>query len=482
MSRPPKLIARLLVHGAWRRRYHLILSLLAMLIAGVAAANLLPQSYQVTSLMLLQESSKTNPFEKDLNGEAQNRMRERITGLEALLKSERVLGKALNDWGNGRPLSGHQRATELSDLRKALSLDLLGNDFLEFRLKGKSSHGLGQRLETITGRFLEALLPDQNAVNAAQILIANRKAELEAASQADMALKAKLRTILPGGDAAALQDISALGLQISQAKSNVLSIDGDLAELARGLNMDVLYGGTLSRLIADREAAKQRAQPASSTTELVGKTSAYSKASALEARRAKAAEELESLQGQQDTLQASLDTYRLTQAKIAEADRTLAAARDTYTDYAKHYATLNANSAVSILNAPERIVLIDPAKDPDAPITPSFMYIVGGLLSGLALGVLLATLAELADSRIRYPHEVFAATGLPVLGVLPNVDLPGLNARNARGGAMVRHIVLVVVMIAVFLFGLDLLFGSRPSRAFQNQAITLFPLSRSGAP
>lgn len=72
------------------------------------------------------------------------------------------------------------------------------------------------------------------------------------------------------------------------------------------------------------------------------------------------------------------------------------------------------------LSAAPDLRLLDPAVPPTKPESDKVTQVIlVGVLGGLLLGIALAILLDLFDSRIRYPDQVTRDLGLPILGALP---------------------------------------------------------------
>jgi succinoglycan biosynthesis transport protein ExoP len=66
---------------------------------------------------------------------------------------------------------------------------------------------------------------------------------------------------------------------------------------------------------------------------------------------------------------------------------------------------------------------IDPADAPDFPSSPrKSVNLMLGLLSGLGIGLLLSFMAEALDTNIKTIYDIEERLGLPMLGVVPQVD------------------------------------------------------------
>ena len=68
--------------------------------------------------------------------------------------------------------------------------------------------------------------------------------------------------------------------------------------------------------------------------------------------------------------------------------------------------------------------VIDPAVVPGRPSKPNIpLYLGFGFLSGLALGVVCAFVADSMDRTVRDPEEIETATNISVLGVIPHAEM-----------------------------------------------------------
>jgi capsular polysaccharide biosynthesis protein len=83
----------------------------------------------------------------------------------------------------------------------------------------------------------------------------------------------------------------------------------------------------------------------------------------------------------------------------------------------------------------EQFTVMDPANLPDAPTFPNHLvFASGGLVSGLAMGLLLAALLEYRDTSLRSESDILAFTKLPTLAVVSYVtDLDPARAAGKRG-------------------------------------------------
>ena len=314
----------------------MIVAVLSMTGLGVLAAKIFPRTYTSTALLLLQESNKDRLFHEPA-AVTQDRIQERVAGLQALLKSEHVLARALRDFPD-RVDTGVGLEPEMDGLRRNLSLELVGTDFLEIRLKSGKRDGLGRRLTIIIGRLLEALLPDQRGVTALQMLAEEGKARVERAEQRVADVKARI--------SASADDARASPEGAATASDGVID-PSDAREL---------------------EAAQQA----------------------------------------------------------------LAEAQDQLAVFTKRYGVRTRTS--SILNAPERIMIVDPARDPKGANIAGVIFVLAGFAAGVLLAVVLAATAELLDPTLRQADDFARIAGVEVLAQLPHYPGAGVDALARKTG------------------------------------------------
>jgi uncharacterized protein involved in exopolysaccharide biosynthesis len=181
---------RRIAEASWRRRYLLLTPVLAMLPLSLIAALVLPRSYESSALLLLQESSRNNPFASD--PVSPEFMQQKVPGLEALLKSEQVLAPAIRSIQTaGLRKPENDLPAAIRSLRRSLSVELIGTDFLAIRLSGPKSQGLGQQLSIVLSSFLEALLSGPRA-NAAEIVLEKQQQQILLLEQEKAAVQQEL--------------------------------------------------------------------------------------------------------------------------------------------------------------------------------------------------------------------------------------------------------------------------------------------------
>jgi uncharacterized protein involved in exopolysaccharide biosynthesis len=221
-----KILVGRLIQAAWRRRFLVIVPLLLMVPLSVAAALILPRTYVAHTLLLLQEGERNNPLAHDTP--ASSALQQRVAGLDALLKSEQVLRPVVD---NGTGANSPQMIAKIEDLRRALSLNLIGSDFLQIELRGSTATGLGLQLQRILSRFFEVLLTE-NTPNAGQIVGLRRGQDLKSAEATHEALEKQLTAVLPDGLANSTEQLQKLQAESSgKVGGDATAVEAQIAQL-----------------------------------------------------------------------------------------------------------------------------------------------------------------------------------------------------------------------------------------------------------
>jgi uncharacterized protein involved in exopolysaccharide biosynthesis len=164
---------RRVLDAARRRRRLLIVPIVLMVPLSGGVALFFPRTFETSALLLLQESARNNPLVSEpISAEA---IQQKVPGLEALLKSDQVLTQAVQEMRDrGSRLATGDTQGAIRKLRAALSVEMIGTDFLSVRLRGSGARELDKDLSIILGNFLEALLSEP-ATSASQMVLARQR-------------------------------------------------------------------------------------------------------------------------------------------------------------------------------------------------------------------------------------------------------------------------------------------------------------------
>jgi polysaccharide chain length determinant protein (PEP-CTERM system associated) len=467
--------------AAWRRRYLICVPIAAMVPISILASRVAPRVYEAKTILVLQDTSKENPFLTDyaigLN------VKDRIAALTSLLGSEHILLSVLKELGevkDGDDPSGV--ALKIRDFASAISLKLTGNDLLELHLKGSKPLGLGRKLDAVTKHFLMQLLsPEQSRLRDTQTFLreqmVQRQAELDAAERDVAAFKRDNAELLPDLYEKNLQrlqtqeaDLAARQVELAGARGqfetmrdqlassnpivakleeSIVQVTADLTALraryASGHSEVQAAERRLKRLREERQSLIE-AMHGIETVDIDGLWRFATSVSSLASERDRdgrqvpllvsqllrlqdAKTKVATLEQQIETLRRSIGALRqyiVAYTPIEQRRKDLEARvtkiRAVYEALQTRYDNATTSLALGAFEAPERVKVIDPAADPTVPVSlPGFVFLIAGVFAGVALGSGLAVIAELLDQRLRYPSQFTALTGLPVLVCLPKI-------------------------------------------------------------
>lgn len=415
------LLLSYVVDVVWRRRLLLFLPVLCMLPLAIVWSLYGPRTYIAKSLMLLQETTAGNPFAKDSSQVNARAMQERFAGLQALLKSDRVLGMVFRDL-HGEAASRDTKAMAgwVRDFSEVVSVELLGADFVEFRLRGSNPKGMGKRLDAVTARFLEALLPEQNVQSATQVLLDRRREELEAAERVLASFKRQWAEKLAVEPEQA-ERYGEVRRKLLEAGNALAQIKADTEQVRERLTAKATISGRIEQDIAQvrAEISSLEAKGNGSNAELQvvqGRLADLIRLRDLETRRVKTEAEAKELARAGTEMQHAARRIAPYLTQLAQLERDVVEARDLYETYMQRYARPSPARSGGVLNAPERIKLIDAPRDPEIPATSGARFALMALLASIVLGLGLTGMAELLDDRVRRPEH--AGGGLPLVARL----------------------------------------------------------------
>jgi polysaccharide chain length determinant protein (PEP-CTERM system associated) len=468
----PEIILMILYAG-WRRRYLICVPIVLMLPLSVLGSRFAPNTYEARTILLLQETGKENPFLKDFV--VGLHVKERISALRALVKSEHVLLNVLKDIKSPEEFADPRRAAILMrGLAGAITVELIGTDLLELRLRGGEPTGMGRTLGAIKKRFLERLLsPERSTLGATRQFLADqlaeRKAALEAAEREMAEFRARHADKLPGLFSSSVQRLGTLQQQLQErtmqltaartafdtvrqqmASSNpvvgrleesIVQVTTELTSLRGRYTQEHSLVQAAERKLARLHAERRAYIEVSRRIDVADLDQLWSMAAAstsdtqkappllvsqvlrlqeAKARQATLEQEVKSLSGALERLQTTIAEFAPIEQQQTQLEKRIASARELYQTFLERHDKASTSYALGQFEEPERIKVIDAPQDPSIPISlPKVIFVVFGVFAGLALGIGLAVVAELLDSRLRTRRQFAEATGLPVVACLP---------------------------------------------------------------
>lgn len=106
----------------------------------------------------------------------------------------------------------------------------------------------------------------------------------------------------------------------------------------------------------------------------------------------------------------------------------------------------------------DQFVTIDPARIPQAPIKPNMkLLFFGTIIAGLGAGALIIYFLEFYNQPLRIPEDSAMHTGLPLLGVIPEINTPVIRScekRRKPGTSILMGLSLFIVtgLLGVFAY------------------------------
>jgi polysaccharide chain length determinant protein (PEP-CTERM system associated) len=465
----------LILDGAWRRRYALLIPILIFPIFGVVISALSARHYASHTSMLIQETAKLNPFLADLAVSAM--LKERISALQTLLHSRHILGTVAQERGlvnSQTTAQEHDRV--IAELSNALSINMLGKDLIRIDYQADDPQGMKEMLQSVSKKFIEQVLaPERSSMTGSTQFLAehlhSRQMELDKAEQAiaqfidqhatelpelhlgNIAHLSKLKERLSEREAemaGASRSLGGLSQQLSKSnpivgliEEKIIRLQGELALLrARYTDQHSLVLGALRKL---HSLEKERQMLIASGDEnisleklwIIGSTYQrsndpkqqpllISQLDNMQQTRSRVdglREEIKSLKNMIKILQIQMSGYGENASTLAKLQRELAIKRDLHDDILLRFEKANITASLGVFERDKRVKIIDRPFTPAAPTNkPLLLFVISGLLGGVFLGCGLAVLLEVSDSRLRHRDKLQEITGVPLLSRIPYIS------------------------------------------------------------
>lgn len=459
---------------AWRRRYVIVIPFFILPILGFVVGSITPKTYTAHTSMLIQETSKLNPFLEDFAVSAM--LKERMSALQTLLHSRHVLLQVALD----RHLINEQstkieQEQAINLLSSSLRMEMSGKDLIRIEYTASDPKVIEPILHTLSSYFIEQLLaPERSSMqDSAKFLtdlLADRQTELARSENALADFKnthaeqlpelhlgnvgrlAQLKQRLFEREAelaGALKSLGTIDQQLSKTNPVVAKLEEQIVSLQSNLALlrsrytdehSQVQGTlrTLKRLQAERNNALSNTDNQLDTEQLwaiAGK--AVSSADDNQPRLLiTQLDHLQSVRSKVDALSEetkSLRTMITEQTKqtsqlgelekqLNELQRDLKVKRKLYEDLLERHELARVTGSLGSFEKEKRIKIIDLPFTPSMPTNPSaVVFLIAGLVGGLFFGIGCAVITELNDHTIRYQKALVEQLGLPVLTRIPQV-------------------------------------------------------------
>ncbi|EMH2942979.1 chain-length determining protein [Vibrio parahaemolyticus] len=463
-----------LLHGAWRRRYMIVIPMLVLPILGFGVSKLVPTTYVAHTSMLIQETAKMNPFLQDIA--VSTMLKDRLSALSTLLKSRHVLYSVAKEQGLiDDDMGAKEQEFIIKDIASRLSVQQLGKDFIQIQLRSGKAQGMESMLTSVSNRFVEQLLaPERSSIKDSShfltIHINKRREELDKAEHAFSEYKNTYSHATPEMQAQSLtrlaslkqtlaekeaelagvtRSLGSLDQQLSKTNPVIGKIEEQIIEIRSELTLlrakyteahSLVQGKLreLKRLEQERTVLLSSKQPELNSNQLWDIASNATVSSLGEAqpllvsqlhqlqimrsRFESLTEETVSLQKMIQELESNAHRFGSTATEINRLARDVAVKREMYDDLVERYEMAQLTGSLGVFEENKRVKIIDAPFTPTIPSNlPSIVFIILGFIGGAGLGVGLATILELADNSVRSRRALEKHLGVPVITTLPKV-------------------------------------------------------------
>ncbi|PCS22457.1 GumC family protein [Candidatus Enterovibrio escicola] len=461
-----------LLDGAWRRRYVIMLPIIIFPLIGTIIGLLTPKAFNSHTSMLIQETSKMNPFLEDLAVSA--KMDERFSSLQTLLHSRHILGKVALQQGFITEKSEPRLINDTIEiLSNGLTMSTIGKDVIRIDYHSNQSEGMKETLEDVSRYVIDELLaPERSSMKDSSYFLSEhiklRRKDLDKAEVALTDFKSKHPEGLPelqianysrieqlkqrlsekeaemAGAKKGLggfdQQLSSTNPVIGRIEEQIVKIRSKLALLkARYTDQHSMVKGAIRNL---NHLEKQRTKLLANTILTVDSNQLWDIASSshlntengsqpmlifqlenLQLARSRVdmlQEETSSLRGIIKALELKTNQSGEKERKIQTLQHDLGIKRKLFHELLERYEMARLTSSLGVFEQDKRIKIID---RPFSPSTPSnislIVFTISGLIGGVLLGFSTAVLLELTNTTIRHISTLEAITSSPVITRIP---------------------------------------------------------------
>lgn len=463
-----------LLAAAWRHRYALLLPALVLPMFGIVISATSPHLYQTHMSFLIQETARMNPFLEDLSVSSQ--IKERMSALQTLLHSRHILLGVIDEL----KLAGEQpseavKERKLNELSAALSVQLIGSDLIKLSYHSTRNQDMALLLDTVSQRFIEQLLaPEQSSLQASETFLAQqleqRRQALRISQQKLEQFKTDNAQLLPELHASTVAQLRQTQMALAEKQVQLSGAQARFNTLQQQLNqtnpvlgkMELTLVDLMSELTLLRtrytenhsqvqsllhqiaQLQQKRQELLQNPTELDPQDTQrlwqlasnlqsspeqqpllISQLNLLQVAQSEVEQlhhETNRLQQRSMSLQQQVDAHGKIEHTLNTLQHDIQTQSRLYDDLLNRYQMANVTNALGRFEAPERIKIIDPAFTPRMPSNlPLWMYIIGGIIGGLSLGIAIAAAREMTDSSIRYATQLTELAGVHVITELPPI-------------------------------------------------------------
>lgn len=462
-----------ILHGAWRRRYIIVIPILIFPVVGIIVGLSSAKHYTAHTSMLIQETAKMNPFLEDFA--VSSMLKERVEALKVLLHSRHILQEvALELALIDADTSDAERDRVVAHLSSSLKMQMIGKDLVRIDHSSNSPDGMQAFLESVSVHFVEQLLaPERSSIIDSTVFLNDhlqrRRQGLEIAEQALSEFKSEHAEALPELHSMNISRLNRLKQKLAEREAELAGAVrnvGGIKQLLAKTNpvigkleeQIVKNRGELALLRArytDRHSKVQainrtlrrleieRKNTIASTEQIVNADRLWDIASArqanenqkhpilisqlenlLEAKRKADGlnEEISRFKQMIVTLEDHVHNFGDKENQLIRLQRDLSVKRDIYEELLQRHEMALVTGSLAKFEQKKRVKIIDRPFTPSAPANISFIiFFIAGIFAGIFFGCGIALMLEITDTTIRYRGTLEELTQVPVISRIPYI-------------------------------------------------------------
>ena len=235
MGRSVAEIVHLLLAGGWRRRFLICTPILLLPPIGFGVGLFAPKTYETHMTILVQELAKQSPYLGDLT--VSTRLQERMPVLMSLVRNATSLENVAASLGLiSEETPKGERDAVVARLSKGLTMQLIGADLVELRLRADSASRLIDKLNQIGKKFIERLTaPERSSISdSVEFLerqIDNRRTLLKTAQLRLSEFRSRNGSLLPEVRAENIQRLAKLKQSLEDRRIALAGASATVEEL-----------------------------------------------------------------------------------------------------------------------------------------------------------------------------------------------------------------------------------------------------------
>ena len=471
----------LILMAAWRQRYLILVPIIVMPLMGGIIASTRGKIFDTHTTILVQETSKLNPFLEDLS--VSTNLKERMAALDTLVHSRHVLFSVAEQLQLvDSETDADDRANIIRNIANGLKLSQEGKDLVKISYRSSDPDNMKQLLEVVSEHFIEQLLaPERSSIEQSEKFIlqqleAQKDQLLESEKKLSL-FKQQYATDLPafhGGNITRLRELKQLLAKKetawSAAKGVLLSMDKQLSSsnpvvaalekrivqltselaLLRARYTDqhskvINVQRQVERLQVKRNSLLEKTAKltpeeierlwhlAMSTATVQGSvgssrdegSSPLLVSQLQEIQKSRALEEglkqeISSLKDQIEQMGSQVKAFAIIERDLTELERELETKQNLYNEFLKRYEMAKITGSLGRFEEQNRIKIIDEPYTPLWPSNiPSIVFILAGLVGGILFGAGMAIIVEILDTSVRRSCQLEMYTQAPLLSRIP---------------------------------------------------------------